>query len=834
MPPTLAETLRSRQNSKQLVRGQNGVLSEESPEEIQDLAGQAGIAPPTTAIGAGAIGATPKQQDMMGTPAQKKAALNIAQQPVENTVQGALRRREVRNQATTQEQNEMNKSENLKSLGGLGDRVNDFINAQKQKMEQSQATMQVSDQGANAQGNQTDLSALKPVLQQLAADPNNMSLQMQVNQALGYDANRQISPAEIQNLYKSSIDSISAAGADAVADKLTAGDLISQGNLGYNAQQLSELLGVPVDQVSNMSVRQIHDQVNQLMSNEFSNTNQLEQQAGSVNAGQAERALAHEGAREASRVGIRSTEADVQHLEQQISNADQVQFGGQLYKVDDLLKDDNISGIISNYLNAAPGSPTRTQLEQTEPQLIHFVQKNQTLLQDAADHLQQGAQSFQQLQQSNKDAATMGGLLTPEMAADLVPGYNQLSDKSIDPNSVPVLAVAQNLNAGQKANYAATLKNLAAKFPGMTTELAGLTPQEIQELGFDDPNGKWKSFEEQEQKYQQIMNTPDEDLHGLISQVFNVGDNVDFGKEVQRSAAMSALGLAPQNHGLDLIDADHDGKLDSPADIRNRLATSQPSLKDAITGKKSVLDTQKYQSAPQIPEQSENWKYDMRLSDDPKERQRQTQAAVYERLGSDVVDGVIDANDITKAFAKNANEDYKGKHQFDYDVDASEMRYLLDHGNLDSKAKATLTDLLNRDTDKLTSSLMKSSQQIAPTEDIRSLANLIDPSKNDPKANADSITQVRNEAPGQLQKIQDALDDISKINGKTFVNMDKKVIDARVTELNEMRTSLQKALDLAHSNWGSSTVSGQRVAKEEGARMKEQADEDKRNNIRRK
>lgn len=764
--PTLSETLRQRQNSnKQLVRGQGGVLSEETPDEIQTLADKAGIAPPTTPVGAAAIGATPKQQDMMGSPAQKTAALNLSQQDPEATIAGALRRREVRQQATAEEAGKIEKSENLKNLGGLGDRVNDFINAQRTKLEQTNAQQQVADTGSNASGQQQNLSSIKPLLQQLAANPSDMNLQLQVNQALGYDANRQLSPDEINNLYKGSVDSITASGADAVDNQLTASDLIAQGNFGYDQQQLADLLGVPVDQVGNMSVGQIRNQVNQLMSNEFSSVSGLEQQAGSLNAGAAERALARGAAREASRVGIRSTEADVANLEQQIQNADQVSFGGQVMNVDQLLSDDTISKTISDYLNAAPGSPQRTQLEQSEPQLISFITKNQALLQDAAEQLSQGAGQFQNLQQTNKDIATLGGMLSPELAQDLVPGYDQLSAGQLDPNSVPVLAATQGMNAGQRASFGANLKSLASQFPGMATELAGLSQDEIKSLGFDDPNGKWKQFEEQQQRYQQIMNTPDEDINTLIGQIYDIGPNDDVVGDLSRATSLSALGIAPRGEHFSVLDSDNDGKPDSASDIKARFITGQPSLKGALNGEKSVMDPTRYRQPGFPPEKMENAEYLTRKGDET-QLKTQAQALVFEKLGKQAADGLLSSDDIRNAYPDNPDG-----HHLDFDQTAQELKYLLGNASLDNKSKKTLSTLLNRNVRALTDKVIEGNSRI------------FDSSMKNPNAK-------------DLPTIQQAIDDMRKLK-KSYVNMDQGRIDAHMKKLLSLQESINRDVEKA-------------------------------------
>ncbi len=789
--PTLADTLRKSRNQS-LVRGPGGALSEESTEEIQNLAGQAGLpAPPTTALGAAAIGATPKQQDMMGSPAQKQAALNISAQAPGSTIQDALRRREVRSQATDVEAAQQEKSENLKQLGGLGDRVNDFINAQRKKLEQQQVQVQAADQAQTVQGQQADMSKLKPLLQQLQADPTNMQIQLEVNKALGYDINKQLSPDEINNLYKSATDSIVAGGAEAIDNDLNVDDLVQMEQFGYSKDQLAGLLNVPVEQLGSMSVGQIRNQVNQLMADEFSQTANLEQQAGSTTAGAAERALARQGAREASRVGTRSTEADVQNLEQQISNAEQVQFGGQSYKVDDLLRDDTISGIVSNYLNAAPGSPTRTQLEQSEPGLIQFIQKNQALLQDAAEKLSGGAQQFQNLQQDNRQTATMGGLLSNELAADLVPGFNELSAQNIDPNTVPVLAATQGMGENQKRQYAQNLQGIANEFPAVSGEMKTLTADEIRNLQLDSPSGKWSQFVDQQRKYQDIMQTPDGDIESLISKVYNVGGNADFAGDLKRNAALTALGITKPNSSLELIDSNRDGVPDSASEIKSRLVSGQPSLRDALNGEKKVSDPADYQSTPEAPIFDKNT-----LDRVVKGDKEAVQASLAKRLSGIASDGRIDAQELSDAYSRSfstlSDTTLMGQQR--------ELEFLLKKGNIDDQARNTISTLLDRNRIAITDKLLGSSENKAAQYD-KILDKIYDNSKTGQgkKTNLTNPSYLRAQFPAVIKDIDSRIAQLQKAASKdSFFNSGP--LKERIAELQKVRAGMEKTMRKAVSH----------------------------------
>lgn len=635
--PSLSDRINA--NQKTLTRDANGQLSEETQESVQDLSKKAGIAPPITPMGQAAIGASPEQTKMAGTPQQKNAALNLANNATQDQTLGtAQRQQQSRTQATGQEQGKIQQSQDMQNLGQLGQRVTDFINAQKTNLQNAAgtATTQVADTVSGA-GSSTlppdKAAAAKPLLAQLAQDPSNMQLMLQVNQTLGYDINTQLSPDQINNLYQDATTTISKGGADAVANGLTVNDLINQGNFQYNPQQLSQLLGVPQDQVTGMTVQQIHDKISEIQANEFSQTNQLEQKAQSGQLGTAERALARQGAREASSTGVRASEADVSHLNQQIQNADQVQFAGRTMSVEDLLKDDTISGVITSYLNAAPGSPERTKLEQTEPQLLQFIQKNQAVLQDAAQHLSTGAQQFQDIQTSNK--ALREGV-DPNLAQALL-GDSTLQASKTDTTSNPLLNTLQT-----NPNAKNILTNVTQED---AQQLKGLNQDQVTSL-LNNGGVNWRNYQEDKQKAQDASqriqvaaNTGNPD--DVINQIFGGqygGGYKQFQTDYAQEQTANMLGL-PNNASAYSKLGGTSGSTRDSAPTPQQLATAyssqlgQPSLTDELQGKRANTGGLPVPSA----------KLDVNNLDD-------NQSSIWKKLGSAVDnDGQVDYNELSKS-----------------------------------------------------------------------------------------------------------------------------------------------------------------------------------------
>lgn len=524
---TLSQTL---QQNQQTVVGANGQLQKQAIDPnnalnpdgtpkaptLQQLTGQAGLASaPTTPGGVGAIGGTPDQMKMAGTPQQKQASLadatNVnAQGPAANNLSTALRQQQVNSTATTAQQAEIQKSTDMNNMGQLGDRVNDLVNQQFQGLSNQGNAAAAADTAANgtggsagvavstattindAQGNPLTgpaLTSAQAALSALRADPTNQNLMLNVNQALGYNVATQLSPAQINNMYQSSTAAIAAAGGAGV-NTLKASDLVGLPNFGYSLAQLSSLLEVPQDQVAQMSVGDIKNKINAIGSAEMSSASKNDQLANSNNIGQAEQGLATKAGQQLSATGIRGSEANYSSMEQQITNADQINFGGKTYQVDDLLSSPTLSSIITNVISSGPDSDMWKQMAASEPSLMNFVMKNQQVLTDAANTLQQGAQTFTDTQTANQALSSMGGVKVPDtIMSQLVPNWGQLSASKIDPNSIPALQYAQQ-NPGKATGFATALSS----YPQLTSTIALMTPAQLAQAGIGDTsNPHWNT-----------------------------------------------------------------------------------------------------------------------------------------------------------------------------------------------------------------------------------------------------------------------------------------------------------------------------------------------------
>lgn len=635
---TLRETLlRNKKAGTQKVTGPTG-LQETSTEELSSLTEKAGLpAAPITALGTAAIGGNEHQQKMAGSPAQVQNALRISQSPQEY-LSTQQRQEQPRSEMTAQEQGQKQKSDTLKDLGGLGDRVSNFIDAQRQKLAATNVAasqLQVAPQegAAPLPTDPTTLTNLKNAAKALLTNPTDMNALKLLNQSLGKKPNATITPEELSKLYEDSNSTLIRSGAETIDDDLQVEDLIAAGDFPYTATQLSELLGVPEIELSKYSIAQLRGQMEAVAQQEFQTTQQLEQQSGSSILGTAERGQARQLAREASRTGVRSTEQDVLNLERQIQDADQVSFGGESYTVDELLKNDTISGIISDYLNMDPES--QAEFAKKEPALAEFVSRNQAILKEAAEAMGAGATQFQKLQQENLNVGKVAGTdISKGLLEAAIPGFGELSATKYDIDGIGFFQRLNDLPEAQKKSLVQEMNKLsedpATKY--LVPEIAKLNKEQLAALSLEKPGSLASQLiQENVQLENQIQNLDPKDIDSIIK-TFTGGSATDYAslqKMFDQNRAASVLGLKGQD--ISAFDSNKDGKLDDPATLLQLLQNRN----DPITLKAILNNKVKtFKPAEALPFVS---------SGDPAE------TLAFQKLAPFAADGTISPEDIVSA-----------------------------------------------------------------------------------------------------------------------------------------------------------------------------------------
>jgi hypothetical protein len=373
---TLQQILRGLpQADEQLVRGPGGVL--QRGRTLKEATKKAGLAAaPTTPMGAEFLGVDKQVSKMAGTPQQMQA-----------TLQTALRQKQYGRETTEQEAGAMTKSVDMQKLGGLGGRVQSMIDSETEKLKKATTTAGVVPKFGEEELTPEVISKLQELQNTSPGSEDYNQLIIDINTALGKTLQTALGAEQLLSLYQTSAQAIGDVAAKTIInpEDIRVADLLPE--LGYTAEDLAGLLNVPITSIQEYTVEDLQSKINQVSSEEFTKTQQLEQQATSPYVGIAQRGLARETARELSAVGIRATEADMQRLEESIARADMISFppGTPKRPIAEALADSEISAMIKEIVESPKGSQLRIDIENQAPDFYKFITDNEAILKEASD-----------------------------------------------------------------------------------------------------------------------------------------------------------------------------------------------------------------------------------------------------------------------------------------------------------------------------------------------------------------------------------------------------------------------------------------------------------------
>lgn len=597
---TLRQTLRGLPKAdEQLVRGPGGVL--QKAPTLQEATATAGLSTaPTTPMAAQMVGASPQASKMAGTPQQMQA-----------TLQTALRQKQYGRETTAEEKAAMTKSEDMKKLGGLGERVTTLVQGEYNKLVPPTAPPTTTAGGVQPAPTQPTTSVpvgaanqeLAKYSQQLATiranpdSPEARTAMAEISTALGKDPK----DIDFNALYQDAQTAIASAATKTIGDYkgvVKVPQILQQ--LGYDLPTLSDLIGVPADKLKDFSLEQLQDKVNEVTSREFTRTQQLEQQAMSPLVGVAERGLARAAARELSTTGVRATESDMQKLADQVTAATTVTFMGQTKPVDQWLADDEISAMIKEVVESPANSKLRRDLKAMAPQFYSFIEGNENALKEAAARIEIGTSKFKQIQEANK-AELAKTKVSEDILEDLAPNATGLqtedTTKPAEPVAPgqepevakpkdPILQYLDTITDTEKVEANKILANIKALDPTTYEQLKTLTADEWKSLGMGKPDSNWSKLQAYNADLQYLKSIKDTDVDSLISQIFSdVGTLTMAQDTIARSNTLRALGL---DSGVSLTSLD-------PKKLKEDLLAKRPpvSIKDAAGGKIPSTEKQK-------------------------------------------------------------------------------------------------------------------------------------------------------------------------------------------------------------------------------------------------
>lgn len=492
----MADTILDRVNkNKKLVRDPvTGQLVEMSESGIQEEAKQLGMqAPPTSPLGGAGMGSSPDQAKMLGDGRQKAAAFKMAVEPSQS-LQTAQRRDTGIRQATQGEQQAAQKSQALQALDTItSSRVKNLVSA-----EIAAASPEITQSTALTVKEDAPPAYLDK-LSTIAAEPTSAA----GRQSLVDLANqlREEDPSKSPELIEQEISDM-LGGADlggAVAESLSTIMVVgSPENLGLEPTEYDEVaaaLGITSEQLADMQLSELSEKLEGLERDEMQRTQELQDLATNPNVSAAARQEARRELRELGASGVRATEEDLEQLVDQVEAGQTVSFGGQDYTVDELLSEDTLSQLVSDYLS---DEEFAAKLTESEPEFAAFIEQNKAVLEDATDELDQAGESFVDIQNYNSTIANISDDLPdlPDEAMKIFVGdsWGEFQPNKMEIPSIIKVLRSPRLSSDAKANLVRVI-NEVKNSPYILKEISKLSRKDLNKLGLSEGNtgviSKW-------------------------------------------------------------------------------------------------------------------------------------------------------------------------------------------------------------------------------------------------------------------------------------------------------------------------------------------------------
>lgn len=557
MADTLTQKMRKakKRGTALSIGGQTGITS---GEEVQSLSAQKGLAPPTSPAEGSVIGATPDQAKMLGTAQQKGAAMEVGAD-----LGTALRTEQARTSATAAEEARQEKSKDLEKLGGLGQKVESLIDSYMPTLAEGQeVTAQVGiAQEALDAAEVPDKAAFSTALEAMSAGNDVMNNLVVVANQLGLDYSDPKLAEALGPYFQGGVDQVKQLLAESTEDDITMSDDIVQ-QLGYDTlDTLASDLGMDPGALGNLSLAQFQDIVNQEIEAEYNQVESLKQNMLNPNLSPAERSEARRALRDMGAIGMVATEADMDNLQAAIDQADEVDFGGKTWTVEELLSDENISLMTQKVLE---DEAYAEELRETEADFVRFIEENKAALDAASSEMESDWTEFEEIQQVNKDMGKFGASeFSDEFMKELIPGFGTFQSTEFE--SPALLDHIKTLDPVAQNDIIGELNNIKQMDPDAVKQLAGLDADQIKRLGIGTGGKLFERWKANKVRQQEIKGINDYKALTKFLGVKNVNNLF------QQAKTASYFGKNEMADNLRFLDANGDGKLDSPDEIRNAL-----------------------------------------------------------------------------------------------------------------------------------------------------------------------------------------------------------------------------------------------------------------------
>jgi len=184
---------------------------------------------------------------------------------------------------------------------------------------------------------------------------------------------------------------------------------------------LVNLLGITEAEASTLTVGELQKKVNALLEADYDRVDELTRVANDPFYPESLRKAAQAELRNLSSVGVVATESDFNKLNEAVQSADMIEVAGKTYTVDELLSDEQLTVLISSYLED-PESDYSKDLLKDFPALVEFINDNKAALENAMQYLDESIKDKIAISKKNDEL----NKYSPEEGVDIdLTGVNQ-------------------------------------------------------------------------------------------------------------------------------------------------------------------------------------------------------------------------------------------------------------------------------------------------------------------------------------------------------------------------------------------------------------------------
>lgn len=416
-------------------KGKNALTTQK--EELK----RSGIVTP---VGASIAGQNPDQAKMYGTPAQtQKKIETIQQQPAVSTA--------------TAPSEKQKKAEELQGLSGIQSQVQALADQRLNELQDVTPALSISEDVLK-----TYPTGTKEILDAYTAAPTEETKAAAIAN-LSSLLGRELTTQELESFFQSKEETI-ASGAQIAPVKI--------GDLGLGNLVKPETLGLSQEEFDNLSLDDFKQKMSDLQKQEFQSTENLQlQMANAVGQQREELKQKFSQAGVAGDIGV---EQQVSNLMSRVEEGDEITFGGEKIKLQDLLKDDGLSDIV---LTAFQNADFMKKLQETEPEFATWLNENKAALESVFDELGDAGANVQQATAKRKELLNTTPLsIVESILGDRLPEFMTLGDMTElenQLNSNPIWAAMAD---------SSMLKDRVLKDKKLIGSLSGLSAEQINSI----------------------------------------------------------------------------------------------------------------------------------------------------------------------------------------------------------------------------------------------------------------------------------------------------------------------------------------------------------------